>query len=141
MKILSLIVVALSLAACGQGPQGAGCTVSPIGVSVAAPNGGSLLQCGATQQLILNGSNGQNGSNGLNGTNGTTVAPVQFCPGTSVYPSTFIEVGFCIDNTLYAVYSANGGFLTTVLPGSWGSNGINASCNFVVGNNCQIINN
>jgi len=91
--------------------------------------------------LVLNGTNGLNGSNGTDGTNGTSgtvVAPIQFCSGSGSYPSTFPEVGFCIGGNIYAVYSANGGFLTEVLPGTWSSDGINSSCTFTVGPDCKV---
>lgn len=64
---------------------------------------------------------------------------VQFCAGANTaYPGTFAEVGFCINNNLYAVYSANDGFLTLVPPGTYSSNGINASCTFTVLPNCVV---
>ena len=84
------------------------------------------------------GTNGTNGANGTNGTNGTVLTIVQFCPGTASYPSTFPEVGVCIANSLYAVYSANDGFLSLIPPGGYTSNGIGSSCNFTVGANCTI---
>lgn len=134
--------------AVGQtGLNGTSCTVTTIVASLPAPNGGSLIQCqDGTQSLVLNGLNGAVGQtgaagiNGTNGTNGTLVTPIQFCKGTGSYPSTFPEVGFCINNNLYAVYSANGGFLTEVLPGTWSSDGINSSCTFTVAANCQVSN-
>lgn len=151
MKILSVLFFVLSLAACGKGPigpagpqgpagatgaPGASCTVSTVSDSPAAPNGGSLISCpDGTTSLVLNGTDG---TNGTNGSNGTVVAAVQFCSGTPSYPSTFPEIGFCIDNTLYAVYSANDGFLTEVTPGEYSSDGENSSCDFTVGANCQV---
>ncbi len=77
---------------------------------------------------------------GPQGLAGTSVTVVKFCPGTTVYPSKFIEVGFCIGGKLYATYSQNGGFSTEIPPGTYGSNGINASCNFTVLPNCVIQN-
>src|SRR5579863_1830818 len=133
MKTL-ILILCLSLMGCGpgpvgpQGPQGptgsqgapgANCNVTTIQPSDPAPNGGSLITCpggdwGGTQSLVLNGAPGQNGTdgtdgtNGTNGTNGTIVTAIQFCPGvTPTYPSTFPEVGFCISENLWAVYSAN----------------------------------
>ena len=96
---------------------------------------------GQNGQNGTNGVNGVNGTNGQDGTNGSIVTPIQFCPNVvPTYPSAFPEVGFCIDNTLYAVYSANGGFLSEITPGNYSSDGINASCNFTVSANCQITN-
>jgi len=127
------------------------CSVVAVPVNSNAPAGGSLINCpDGTSSLVLNGTNGtnghdgqngtngqngqdgQNGHDGTNGTNGTVVSSVQFCPGTVSYPSTFPEVGFVIGGQLYAVYSANGGFLTYIPPGTYSSNGINNSCTFTV---------
>lgn len=117
----SLVVLGLATLACfvsGCGREGA--------QGVAGSNGQSIV-----------GPAGPQGSPGLNGS-GVTV--IKFCPGVTTYPSKFIEVGFCIGNKLYGTYSANGGFSTEIPPGSYGSNGINASCDFVVGPNCSIVN-
>ena len=165
MKLASLVICIVTLSACAgpvgpqgaqgiqgetgatgsqgpAGPQGApgtngsSCSVAAVPASNVAPNGGSLIQCtDGTQSLVLNGTNGTNGSNG---TPGTLVTPIQFCPGTPSYPSTFPEVGFCINNQIYAVYSANNGFLTVVEPGTWSSNAIGSSCTFTVSANCQV---
>jgi hypothetical protein len=163
--MISLAMIVL-LAACGRGPTGAtgasgsngsngtngsSCSVTAVPASSPAPNGGSLVACtDGTQNLLLNGTNGTNGSNGsngtngsngvngTNGTNGTVVAPIQLCPGAVTYPSNFPEFGFCINNVLYGVYSANGGFLTEIAPGNWSSNGIGNSCNFTVAAGCVV---
>jgi hypothetical protein len=67
------------------------------------------------------------------------VASVKFCPNDApVYPSKFPEVGFCLANKLYAVYSANGGFMTEIPPGTYRSNAVGSSCTFVVLTNCRI---
>lgn len=89
------------------------------------------------------GSQGIQGSQGLQGPtglNGSTITLVQFCPGTPSYPSTFPEIGMCINNKLYAVYSANDGFLTLIPPGVYHSNAIGSSCNFTILPNCGISN-
>ena len=78
------------------------------------------------------GATGATGSQGSAGTPGTVITPVQFCPGTPIYPSDFLEVGLCIDGKLYAVYSANDGFLTFLPDGAYQSNAIGSSCNFTV---------
>lgn len=96
---------------------------------------GATGQTGATGAA---GRDGTNGSNGTNGTNGTVITPVQFCPGVDTYPSEFNEVGLCINGNVYAVYSANDGFMSMIPPGIYSSNGINASCTFTVGANCAI---
>lgn len=74
----------------------------------------------------------------LNGIDANSVSVVVLCPGTTLYPGTFVEVGFCIDGKLYATYSANGGFSTEIPPGTYSSNGIGSSCTFTVGENCNV---
>lgn len=88
----------------------------------------------------VNGSNGSNGIDGTNGTDASGVTVVQLCRGTTAYPSTFIEVGFCIQNRLYATYSANGGFSTEIVPGTYSSNAIGSNCTFTVAADCQVSN-
>lgn len=155
-RLVMIIMLSAVFSACGQpqagsagsqgpaGPQGSAgvsppsCTVISVPASGVAPNGGALVTCpDGTQSLVLNGTNG---TNGAPGTPGTLVTPVQFCPGTTHYPTTFPEVGFCINNELYAVYSANDGFLTKVAPGVWSSNAIGSSCTFTVSANCVVTN-
>lgn len=121
---------------CGQGPQGpAGvngqsCNAKAVSAQLGLPNGGVSITCPDSQTLLANGSNG---------TPGTLITPIQFCPGTISYPSTFPEVGFCINQTLYAVYSANDGFLTALPEGAYNSNAIGSTCSFTVTPNCGIL--
>lgn len=138
MKLFMLVFV-LFLSACGQdvvitsrpvpspspAPQ-MGCSVTKVDPCSAAPEGGSLIKCpDGTQSLVVNG---------------TQVVPVQFCLATTTYPSTFSEVGFCIDGSLYAVYSTNSGFMTEIPPGTYSSDGVNSSCTFTVSANCKVSN-
>jgi hypothetical protein len=90
---------------------------------------------------------GQQGAQGIPGQsivgpaglNGTPITIVQFCPGvTPAYPTTFPEVGLCINEQIYAVYSANDGFLTEIPTGTYTSTAIGSACNFVVGPNCIV---
>lgn len=127
-----ILIVYMLLIGCSQGPAGTpgasgnSCTVSQIPVNSTAPNGGALVSCtDGTSALILNG---------------TVIKPVQFCPGTPSYPSVFPEVGFMVNNVLYAVYSQNGGFLTLVSPGYYTSNAIGSRCNFTVNADYSITN-
>ena len=86
-----------------------------------------------------NGTNGIDGSAGPAGANGSSVTVVRFClGGPPVYPSTFPETGLCINNAIYAVYSANDGFLTELPPGLYTSDAIGSSCTFTVLPNCLI---
>lgn len=107
-----------------------------------------LVSCGQPSQQIVQESCTivQNGNNvTLTCPNGSTATfmnstMVQFCPGTAVYPSSFPEVGICLNNQIYAVYSVNSGFLTLIPPGNYSSNAVGSSCNFTVLPNCQIQN-
>lgn len=112
---------------------------------------GLLFGCGTQNAKGPQGNAGPAGPTGVVGASGpqgptgiaaTKVAVVQFCTAcTPTYPSTFSEIGFCIDNVLYATYSANGGFSTELTPGTYSSDGENCSCTFTVGNNCQVTEN
>jgi hypothetical protein len=86
------------------------------------------------------GKKGTNGAPGPEGLDGTIMVPIKFCPGTGVYPTVFPEVGFLIEGKLYAVYSANGGYLFEVLPGAYASNAIGNSCSFIVNPDLSITN-
>jgi hypothetical protein len=108
------------------------------GESIQGP-AGQQGQVGPTGPKGDAGSQGPVGPQGSPGVPGTTVTSVQFCLGvTPDYPSAFPEVGFCISGNLYAVYSTNGGFLTYIPPGVYSSNGVNSSCTFTVGSNCEV---
>ncbi len=91
----------------------------------AAPEGGFLMSCtDGSSALILNGS---------------IIKPIQFCPGTPVYPAVFPEIGFIVDSRLYAVYSIPGSFLTEILPGDYTSDAVGSRCNFRVTANYDIV--
>lgn len=142
MKALLTIVALLALTACAgpsgvqgvAGAPGQNCSELAIGASSIAPNGGVQLTCPNQSPLLI-----LNGTNGTNGTNGFTFASVQFCTQVTNYPSTFPEVGFCINGSLYAVYSANGGYLFQVANGAYSSNAIGSACNFSV-SGCSVTN-
>ena len=116
-----------------KGDAGQNCTVVPV-------LGGAAVSCPGSETVIVrNGVDGEDGENGEDGSAGTVVASVKFCPNDApVYPSKFPEVGFCLANKLYAVYSANGGFMTEIPPGTYRSNAVGSSCTFVVLTNCRI---
>jgi hypothetical protein len=127
MKRLLLLLM-ISISAC-KGNQGSVGPQGPVGIP------------GETGPQGAIGPAGTNGINGANGSNGTVITVVQFCPGVDPsYPSTFPEVGLCINNNIYAVYSANDGFLTLITPGLYESNAVGSSCTFTVGDNCEITN-
>lgn len=79
------------------------------------------------------------GPQGSPGSPGTQIGEVQLCPGTPVYPNTFVEFAQCVDGDLYAVYSANDGFWTYLPPGNYQSNAIGSSCNFQVVFGCTVV--
>lgn len=86
----------------------------------------------------LQGETGGSGSQGLPGIDSTPVTVVQLCPGVTTYPGVFVEVAICLQNKLYAVYSANGGFLVELVPGNYSSNAIGSSCSLTVAPNCVV---
>lgn len=113
-----IVLLAILLTSCGgQSPA-----VLQNNCSVTQNNGSVTIKCPDGSQTTF--SNAQ---------------IVQFCPGTTVYPSIFNEVGICTNTNLYAVYSANNGFLTLIPPGTYQSNAIGSSCNFTVYPNCVVV--
>jgi hypothetical protein len=113
------------------------CTVqqNSSGAKISCPDGTSaLIPAGAT------GAQGNQGSQGAPGINGNTITPVQLCPGTTSYPSTFCEVAFCISGSLWGTYSANDGFSSQLPQGAYSSDGINCSCTVQIGPNCSVSN-
>lgn len=158
-KLLFLALISLMTACCDSrfdsriagpkgdpgvmGPEGksAGCTVTNIPSGPVLVNGGANIVCSdGTNVLIANGAKGATGDQGSAGTPGTVISSVQLCSGTPSYPSKFIEVAFCIDDQLYAVYSANDGFMTLIPPGTYSSNGIGSSCTLTVAAHCVVHN-
>jgi len=122
-----IIFTALFLWACDDHPTFSKPQVMTCEVQTVSQ--GSLISCpDGTSSLVTNGIDAQQ------------ITIVQFCQGTTTYPTNFDEVGLCINNKIYAVYSANGGFMVEVVPGVYSSNGINSSCTFTVAPNCVIIN-
>lgn len=115
-----IAIAIVLLTSCGRVPAG------PQGVS-----GGVGLQ-GAP------GATGATGPQGTAGEDTSSIYMVKLCPGDSIYPSTFVEYAFCVNNNLYGTYSANGGFSTLLPPGQYSSNAINSSCNFSVLPNCLV---
>lgn len=97
----------------------------------------ALSACGSNSYEYFNG---KDGAAGRDGVDATPITVVKLCPGVTVYPSKFVEVAFCIGGELFGTYSQNGGFSTEMPPGTYGSNGINASCNFTVLPGCGIQN-
>lgn len=135
-----IIMLALVLTGC-CGPQGdpgpAGSTGATGSVGAQGPQGNT----GDTGAQGIQGPAGPTGATGLQGAPGLDATPVtliKLCSDTPSYPSTFVEYGVCVGGNLYGVYSANGGFLTLLPPGSYSSNAINSSCSFTVSANCVV---
>lgn len=94
---------------------------------------------GATGAQGPKGDTGAQGPQGVPGqSNITSIVPL--CPNTPAYGQVYTEVALCINNQLYAVYSANGGFLTLLTPGTYSSNAIGSRCNLIVAPNCVVRN-
>lgn len=143
-----LFLVLLILTSCSgprgdmgsQGIPGQSCTTTPVqnGVTITCP--GSLpvtVYNGVNGLPGATGGIGPTGAQGPAGSPGTVITPVVFCPGVTVYPTVFLEYGLCISGTLYAVYSANNGFLVELPDGEYQSNAIGSSCDFTV-TGCEI---
>lgn len=86
----------------------------------------------------VTGPAGPAGEAGRDGVDGAGVYTVQLCPGTTLYPSTFIEHALCIGGHLYAVYSIPHAFLTEIVPGAYESKAIGSRCNLTVLPNCVV---
>lgn len=119
--------------------------VGPAGVNgtscmVQQTVSGALIVCSdGSSALASNGATGSTGSTGATGPAGQSgIMIVNLCLGTTSYPTTFVEIGFCIQNKLYAVYSENNGFLVEVPPGYYHSNAHGSSCHFTIQNNCVV---
>lgn len=82
---------------------------------------------------------GAPGNDGKDGQDANPVTMLQLCPGTTTYPSVFVEYAICLQNQLYAVYSTHGGFLALLPPGAYHSNAVGSSCNFTVIPGCGIV--
>lgn len=137
---IGLITAAFLLGCCG--PQGQAGLQGKPGVSAPSiytlpaslsecSTGGTVVYVGAAETIVCNGLQGSTGATGSTGSTGTLVEIVQFCPGTPAYGN-FMEVGIKIGTDIYAVYSANNGFLTRLLPGNYVTTATGLNCNFTV---------
>lgn len=86
----------------------------------------------------LRGPQGPQGVAGPAGPASGFTGTVQLCPGAPTYPSVFPEVGLCINNELYGVYSINDGVLVKLPPGRYSSNSLGSRCSFTIYANCQV---
>lgn len=128
MRLALFIMVVVAIVSCcpRDGKDGPPGVIGPQGPSGSNGNDGD------------DGAIGPTGPVGDTGASGTLATFVQFCPGVTAYPSTFVEVGICVNHNLYAVYSANDGFLTLIPPGRYHSNAIGSRCDFTVLTDCDV---
>lgn len=134
LTVLCLLTIIAVLTACGdfKGDRGYDGTPGQAGPRGEAGIDGQQGSAGNT------GTPGSTGAQGPAGADGKIATVVQLCPGTPVYGSVYVETAICINNQLYGVYSANGGFLTLLTPGAYSSNAIGSACSLTVLPNCEI---
>lgn len=125
-KLMAAITFFMLTSCCPvQGPRGS--EGKPGAVGASGPAGST-------------GAQGEAGRDGLNGSDGQDASPVTIvplCPGVSNYGA-FVEVGICLNGSLYGVYSDHGRFMTLLAPGHYSSNAIGSACNLTVGPNCTV---
>ena|ERR1017187_5690980 len=127
MKALITFFLIVGIIGCDKSTQG-----EPGKTGAVGPTGNQGIQG-------MTGPQGSQGTAGSPGQDATPVTAIQLCPNVApVYPSTFPEWVLCIDNQLYGVYSDHGGFWALLPPGTYTSDGINASCTVVIGEGCQV---
>jgi hypothetical protein len=128
LLVLTAILLVL-LTGCGDG------TVHIPQRGMPGPQG----PAGPTGDRGPSGTQGPIGLTGPAGQDSTPISFVQLC-GSCVgsYPSVFPEIGLCINDELYGVYSANNGFLVKLPPGSYSSNGIGCTCTLTIQPHCQV---
>lgn len=147
---LTLLVIAVMASLSCKGDKGSpgvdginglpGTPAAPLSVSITTLDpggpicvtGGSIISVGNSDTIICNG------EAGAPGVDATPISFVQFCGGTTGYPDTFAEVGICVNGIMYGVYSRNGGFLSQLPQGLYSSEGINSTCSFNIGPDCQV---
>lgn len=148
MGVLSILAITgLFLPGCMplQGPPGDDGYTPTISTHPASylecPTGGiEVVIDSKSTTVICDGAVGQPGQSivgpvgpaGTDGKDATPVTLVPLCPGIPTYPTVFVEYGLCLGNQLWAVYSANGGFLALLPDGAYQSNGIGSQCNFTI---------
>jgi hypothetical protein len=123
------MLVALSACAPKEGPRGADGAVGKQGETGEQGPKGDKGDAG---------DKGDKGDQGNPGVDPTPTTIVKLCPGFTQFNSIYVEVALCIQGKLYGVYSANGGFMTEIVPGTYFSDGVGNSCNVTVSANCQV---
>ena len=134
LAYLGLTVVAFMMVGCGHAGEELqkqlGCTIAGNGCNSQGADGAA----GAIGQP------GSPGNDGRDGVDATPVTIVQLCPGTTTYPSVFVEIAFCVSGRLYGTYSTHGGFSTELPPGNYSSNTLGSRCNLTIHTNCVVSN-
>lgn len=89
------------------------------------------------------GPQGPAGPQGFPGVAGSHVTPIVFCPRFATsYPTTFAEVGFCVDDQLYGVFwDSHNAWWTLIPPGYYASTSTSAPCSFTVSAHCTVSDN
>lgn len=155
MRVLLIALVVL-MSSCGKqgengadgqlGAPGKGCTETPVKATGIINDpfiyGGVLITCENGTTALINGAPGPLGPIGPAGPKGTDATPVtvvQLCTQYStVYPSSFPEQAFCLNNTLYAVYwTGSQAFLAEIAPGYYASTSPQG-CSFTVRAGCLV---
>lgn len=131
LLLIFTVLTALALMGC-SGADG------KDGVNGAVGHQGDVGPTGPVGGRGPTGDDGLQGIPGLDGADGTQITIVKFCPGVTVYPTKFVEIGWCIEGSVYGTYSQNGGFSTLLPPGAYTSNAIGSSCSFTILANCGI---
>lgn len=152
LLIVGLLLLTVLLTACHHGDKGLtglpGATIPVLAAPASllqCANGGTVVTIGSSVNIICNGVQGPSGAPGQDSTvpgpkgdigspgiNATPISVVTFCPGVTIYPSAFLEVGLIIGGRLYGVYSKNDGFLAELPPGRYESNAVGSSCDFTI---------
>jgi hypothetical protein len=139
------ITAFLFLSGCGKvgpaGPAGAQGVAGQTGA--VGPQGTQGLPGSQGPQGVAGqtGPVGPQGEVGPQGVAGTSVSFDQLCPGfVPTYPTIFPEYAECVNGVLYGVYGENGGFWAELPPGTYSSDGINASCDLTIGADCSVSN-
>ena len=138
--ILAVVAIAVLSASCSRegyqfvsGPKGADAIAPAItsqpAQSLDCPTGGVEVDVnGVKSGIVCSGGQGAIGQAGID----ATIGILKFCPGTTIYPSEFNEIGLIVSGKVYAVYSVNNGFLAYLPPGKYTSDALNSRCSFTL---------
>lgn len=128
-----------------RGTDGSSCSVMQ-----ALDGSGALISCDDDSNVFVsNGAKGDKGDTGSQGPQGNTGSPgmnatpvefIKFCPGSVPSYGNFPEYGIKANGKVYAVYSANNGFLTLLSPGGYNTSSTGLNCNFTVHSDGSVSN-